>query len=131
MIRRLLVMIAVLSMVATFALKVNAQQPTANTTRPQGQGEGAQLRQRIEALEQQAKQLRVQLEQIEAKARPIREQFRYIQDKIKVEREKLRYLHEERREERKEHYQEMKQQNHTYKQTTTGSTISTATSQQK
>ena len=60
MIPKLWIVIVVLFMVATFTLKANAQQQTSSG-KPQGQGEGVQLRQEIEALEQQAKPLHVQL----------------------------------------------------------------------
>ena len=89
MIRKLWIVVTVLFMVVTFVSKVNAQQLTSSA-KLQDQGAGAQLRQEIAALEQQAKPLRAQLQQIEAQAKPIREQLSPIQKKIKDDREKLR-----------------------------------------
>ncbi|MCX5698860.1 MAG: hypothetical protein NTX01_04100 [Candidatus Omnitrophica bacterium] len=110
MLRRFGIVIVVLFISTSFTLKANAQQP-ASSGKPQGQGEGAQLRQEIASLEQQAKPLRAQLEQLGKQAKPIREQLHLIRKKLEADREKLKYLREERHEERKEHRQEMKQQN--------------------
>ena len=94
----------VLGIVVIFVSVAHAQQ-AAPTGKSQGSGEGAQLRQEIQSLRQQAAPLRTQIQQLQAQIKPIREQLRTIQEKIKADREKLEQLRGEHRGEHREHKQ--------------------------
>ena len=91
MLRKLGIVIAVLFVLAVFTLKTNAHQliPGGN---PQGQGQGDQLRQEIQSLQQQAEKLELQIQQIEAQAKPLKEQLHSVRAKIRQNREKIRNL---------------------------------------
>ena len=117
--RRLGFAFVVLCAAVIFAMPAYAQQAAEGVKPPvQGNGPGpgeghgkesgqaAQLRQEIQALEQQAQPLRAQLQQLEAQAKPIREQLRPLREKIKLDHEKLMAL----REGHKEHRKDMKEQ---------------------
>jgi peptidoglycan hydrolase CwlO-like protein len=111
MARKLWIVVISLCFVGALVMAGYAQQTTvtADNTHGQGTGEGAQLRQEIQSLRQQAEPLRTQLQQLEAQAKPIREQLHSIREKIKEDREKLESLRGERRENWQEHHAQQQQ----------------------
>ena len=112
MVRKLGIIIAVLCMIATFAVKAGAEQaaPSTGNAQVQGQAQADQIRQEMESLRQQAEQIRSQIEQIRAQVKPLREQLHSIREKIKDDKGKLRRLKVGNREEHREHHQQALQQ---------------------
>jgi peptidoglycan hydrolase CwlO-like protein len=94
--RRLRIWVAVIFIIAVYALKVDLQPATASIN-SRTKEDITQIQEEIKTLNQQAEQIDSEIKKIEAQAKPLKKQLRSIQEKIKADKEELKGLRQKKK----------------------------------